>query len=127
MQHVNIEKAIHWLQVAWRDLYTEKIISCLQKCCFGQESINSITNDNEIDEEFESFLTQLRIDDDITVEDFVTFDDNLTTSTGQINTDLKDWQEQAREETIKEVVSDASTAIKHPLAPYCIRNTSTPR
>ena len=64
-------KAIHWLQVAWRDLYTEKIVSCLQKCGFGQESINNITNDNEMDKEFASLLTQLRIDDEITVEDFV--------------------------------------------------------
>ena len=41
--------------------------------------------------EFESLLTQLREDDEITVEDLVTLDDNLTTSTGQINTDLGDW------------------------------------
>ena len=26
-------------------------------CGFGQESVNSITNDHEIDEEFESLLT----------------------------------------------------------------------
>ena len=59
----------------------QTIINCFQKCGFGQESVNSITNDNEIDEEFESLLTQLREDDEITVEDFVTFDDNLATST----------------------------------------------
>ena len=57
----------------------------------GQESANSITNNHEIDEEFESLLTQLRENDEITVEDFVTFDDNLTISTGQSNTDLTDW------------------------------------
>ena len=39
-----------------------------------------------MDGEFESLLTQLREDGEITAEDFVTFDDNLTTSTGQINT-----------------------------------------
>ena len=60
----------------------QTIINCFQKCEFGQESVNSITNDNEIDKEFESLLTQLREDDEITVEDFVTFDDNLATSTG---------------------------------------------
>ena len=45
---------------------------------------------------------------EITVEDFVTFNDNLTTSTGQINTDLMDWQQQAWQEAIKEVVPDTS-------------------
>ena len=34
---------------------------------------------------------------------------HLTTSTGQINTGLIDWQQQAREETIKEVVLDTSS------------------
>ena len=109
IQDVNIAKATHWLKIAWRDISTETIINCFQKCWFGQESVNSITNENEIDEEFESLLTQLREDDEITVEDFVT-DDNLTTSTGLINTDLIDWQQQARQEAIKEVVSDTSIA-----------------
>ena len=60
IQDVSIAKAIHWLQVAWRDVSTETIINCFQKCGFGQESVNSITNDDEIDEEFESLFTQLR-------------------------------------------------------------------
>ena len=110
IQDLNIAKAIHWLQVAWRDVSTETIINCFQKCGFGQESVNIITNDNEIDEEFESLLTQLREDDEITVKDFVTFGDNLTTSTGQINTDLIDWRQQAREEAITEVAPDTSSA-----------------
>ena len=80
-QDVNIAKAIHWLQVAWRDISPETIINCFQKCGFGQESVNSITNDNEIDEECEILFTQFSEDDEITVEDFVTFDDNLTAST----------------------------------------------
>ena len=70
IQDVNIAKAIHWLQLAWRDVSTETIINCFQKCGFGQESVNSITNDDEIDEEFESLFTQLRRDDKIAVEDF---------------------------------------------------------
>ena len=52
---------------------TETIINCFQKSGFGQESVNSITNNNEIDEEFESLITKLREDDEITVEDFVNF------------------------------------------------------
>ena len=90
------------------DVSIETIINCFQKCGFGQESVNSITNDNEIDEEFESLLTQLWEYAQITVEDFVTFNDNLTISTGQINTDLMDWQQQAWQEAIKEVVPDTS-------------------
>ena len=110
IQDVNIAKAIHWLQVAWKDVSTETIINCFQKCGFRQESINSITNDNEIDEEFESLLIQFREDDQTTVDDFVTFDDNLPTSTGEVNMDLIDWRQQAREEAIKEVMPDISSA-----------------
>ena len=83
---------------------------CFQKCGFGIESVNSITNNSEIDEELESLPTQLHEDDKITVEDFVTFNDSLTTSTGQVNTDLIDWRQQAREQAIKEIVPDTSSA-----------------
>ena len=37
-----------------------------------------------------SLLTQLHEDEEITVEDFVTFDGNLIASAGQINTNLID-------------------------------------
>ena len=109
IQDVNMAKANHWLQVAWRDVSTETI-NCFQKCGFGQVPVNSVTNDNEIDEEFGSLITNLREDDEMNVEAFVTFNDNLTISTGQINTDLIDWLQQAREEAIKEVVPDTSSA-----------------
>ena len=56
----------------------------------------------------ESLLAQLREDDDITVEDFITSDDNLTTSIGQINTNKVDWRQQAREDAIQEVLPDIS-------------------
>ena len=56
IQDENIAKAIPWLQVAWRDLSTETIINCFHKCGFGQEAVNTITSDNEIDEEFGVFL-----------------------------------------------------------------------
>ena len=90
IQDVNVAKALHWSQVARRDVSTETLINCFQKCGFGQGFVNSITNDNVIDEEIKSLLTQLCEDDEITVEDFVIFD-NLTTSIDQINTELIHW------------------------------------
>lgn len=86
----------------------EVILHCFQKCGFKESEISCISEDSEIDEEFESLPTQLREDDDITVEDFISFDDNLTTSIGQINTDLIDWRQQAREEAIQQVLPDPS-------------------
>ena len=112
IKDVNIVKPIHWSQVAWRDVSTETIINCFQKYEFGQESVNNITNDNEKDEEFESLLTRLREDEKITFEDFVNLDDNLTTLAGQVNTDLTDWQQQAQEEAMKEVVQIPPVQVK---------------
>ena len=68
---------------------------------FGQEIYQQHTNDIEIDKEFESLITQLCEEGEITVEHFVAFDDNLTTSTCQKNTDLIGWRQQAREEALK--------------------------
>ena len=50
IKDVNIAKAFHWLQVAWKNISTETIINGFQIYGFEQESINSIHNDNEIDE-----------------------------------------------------------------------------
>ena len=91
IQDFNIAKAVHSLQLACRDESAETMINCFQKCGFGQEFVNSIINDNVIDEEFNRLFTQLSEDDEITVEDFLIFDDNLTTSTGQTNADLINW------------------------------------
>ena len=57
-----------------------------------------------------NLLTHLREDDEITVKNFVTFDDNLTTLTAQINNDLINWRQQAQEEAVKEVLPDTSSA-----------------
>ena len=101
-------QAIHWLQVAWKDISKEIILHCFQKCGFEKSECHSVSGEGEVDEELESLLAQLREDDDITVEDFITFDDNLTTSIGQINTDMVDWRQQAREDAIQEVLPDVS-------------------
>ena len=108
IKEVNIAQAIHWLQVAWKDISKETILHCFQKCGFGKSECHSVSGEGEVDEEFESLLAQLREDDDITVEAFITFDDNLTTSIGQINTDMVDWRQQAREDVIQEVSPDVS-------------------
>ena len=108
IKYVNIAQAIHWLQVAWKDISKETILPCFQKCGFEKSECHSVSGEGEVDEEFESLLAQLREDDDITVEDFITFDDNLTTSIGQINTDMVDWRQQAREDAIQEVLPDLS-------------------
>ena len=63
-----------------------------------QSTANSTCEDSEIDEQFATLLNQFRNYDDITIEDFITFNDNATTSPGQINTDLVEWREKAREE-----------------------------
>ena len=40
------------------------------------------------------------------MQDYLTFDDNLPTSVGQINTDLVDWRETVREEAIGNVLNE---------------------
>ena len=34
IKDVNIAQAIHWLQVAWKEIYKETILHCFQKCGF---------------------------------------------------------------------------------------------
>ena len=80
--------------------------SLLSKVWLQKYETNSICKDSEIDEEYATPFNQLRDDDDITVEDFITFDDNVTTSPDQINTYLVDWTEKSLKEAIEYVVSN---------------------
>ena len=92
---VNIVKGIYWLKVAWKNVWTDTIVHCFQNCGFKKSEANSTCKDSKIDEEFASLLNQLRDDDDITVKEFITFEDNVTTFSGQINTDLVNWREKS--------------------------------
>ena len=70
IQNVNIAKAIHWLQVAWKDVSTDTVVHCFQSCGIKKSEDKSTCKDREIDEEHAIHLNQLRDDDDITTEDF---------------------------------------------------------
>ena len=71
IQDVNIVKALHWMQMAWKDVSTNTIIHCFQKCGVKKSEANSTCKDCEIDGEFATLLNQLCDDDGITVEDFI--------------------------------------------------------
>ena len=101
IQDVNIAKTIHWLQVAWKYVSTDTVVHCFQNCCIKKSEAKSTCKDSKINEEFAILLNQLRHDDDIKVKDFITFDDNVTTSPVQINTNLVDWREKTWEEAKK--------------------------
>lgn len=53
----------------------------VSKMLLQKSEVNSTCKDSEIDEEFATLLNQLR-DDGITVEELITFDDNVTTFPG---------------------------------------------
>ena len=40
------------------------------------------------------------------MSNYLIFDDNLSTSVGQINTDLEDWRERAKEEAIRDILNE---------------------
>lgn len=56
IHEVIITKAIHWLQVVWKDVSTETIVPCYQKCNLEKPEPNSTCIDSKIDEEFATFL-----------------------------------------------------------------------
>ena len=72
INYANIAQKIHWLQVAWKDTSTGKIVHCFQKCGFKKSEAKRTCKNSKIDEEFVTLLNQLRDDDSITVEDFIT-------------------------------------------------------
>ena len=49
-------------------------------------------------------------DKDGTLSNYLMFDHNLSTSVGQINTDLEDWRERAKEEAIRDILIEQGAA-----------------
>ena len=68
------------------------------------KATRSTNLDIGIDEEFQSKFQQLSCSEDVSLEEFVGFDDNLVTSENEINSHLVDWCETSCQEAIKEVL-----------------------
>ena len=88
----------------WKDELTGAIVYCFQKYGFKRSKTNSTCKDNKIEKEFATLLNELGDDYSITVKDFITSENNVTTYPCQINTDLFDWREKAWEEAIEDVL-----------------------
>lgn len=79
--------------MAWKDVLTDTIVHCL-KCGFKKSEANNTCKYSEIDEKLATLLIQLRDNDDITLEDFIPFDYNVTTPPDQIKNhflERKSW------------------------------------
>ena len=97
IQNVTILRAIHWLQAS------EKAIQqCFRKC--GFKATHTTDLDNGIDEEFQSTFQHLSCSEDVSLKEFIGFDDNLVTLENEINNDLVDWGETSCDEAARKVL-----------------------
>ena len=101
IKEVDILKAIHWLQAAWKLVSAQTIANCFHKCGFPEAAIN-LAESAEVDEEFEELFKELTAGEDISMEEFITFDDNVPSGMGEIDINAIDWRVTVRIEAISE-------------------------
>ena len=80
---------------------SEKTIkNCFEKSSFGNPNVVA---DETVDHEFEELLQELS--SDVTVEEFLEFDDCVDTCEPEVNTSSVDWREELRAKCIQSVTN----------------------
>ena len=91
IKDVNILNVIEWIQTSWADVSEKTIKNCFEKCGFGNPNVVA---DETADHEFEELLQELS--SDVTVEEFLEFDDCVDRCEPEVNTSSVDWRENLR-------------------------------
>ena len=85
IKDVTILKVIEWIQTSWADVGKKTIKNCFEKCSFGNPNV---VVDDTVDHEFEELLRELS--SDVTVKEFLEFDDCVDTCEPEVNTSFVD-------------------------------------
>ena len=75
------------------------IKNCFEKCSFGNPNVG----DKVVDHEFEELLQEFT--SDVTVKEFLEFDDFVDTCEPEVNTSSLDWREELRAKCIQSVTN----------------------
>lgn len=96
--------AIRWLMNAWRDLPSETIVKCFQKCGF-QPPIATVSSDeeDELDKEFlELYAEFTGASSD--ANEFIDFDQNVPTCEEPVNIYSISWREELHKKCIASII-----------------------
>ena len=104
VQDVNILMAIWWVQRAWKDVTPSTVKRCFEKCGF-RESDDELMEDVDVDEEFSALVKELS--SDVSPDEYVDFDAELTTVEPEIKIDTLGWRQKARAECTDCVINSA--------------------
>ena len=97
---VTILKVIEWIRISWADVSEKTIKNCFEKCGFG--SLNVVA-DEMVDHKFKKLLQELS--SDVTVKEFLEFDDCVNTCEPEVNTPSVGWREELRAKCIQSVAN----------------------
>ena len=81
IKDVFILKVIEWIQTSWVDVSEMTTKNCFEKCSFSNPNVVA---DEKVDHEFEEPLQELS--SDVTVEEFLEFDNGVDTCELELNT-----------------------------------------
>ena len=100
INEINILKVTGWVKSAWREIASNTIKHCFEKCDFPTDDYVATAQDS--DEEFEMLFNE--ISENCSIDEYVEVDNTLATSE-KVDVSKIDWREKLRNECIKEVLN----------------------
>ena len=88
INEINILKVIGWVKSAWREVTSDTIKHCFEKCGFPTDDYVATAQDS--DEEFEMLFNE--ISENCSIDEYVEVDNTLATS-GEVDVSKIDWRE----------------------------------
>ena len=104
INEINILKVTGWVKSTWREVTSDTIKHCFQKCGFPINDYIATAQDSY--EEFEMLFNE--ISENCSIGEYVEVDNTLATSKG-VDVNKTDWQEKSQNECIKEVLNVETT------------------
>ena len=100
INEITILKVIGWVKSAWREVTTDTIKHCFEKCGFPTDDYVATAQDS--DEEFEMLFNE--ISENCSIDEYVEVDNTLATSE-EVDVSKIKWREKMRNECIEEVLN----------------------
>ena len=107
INEINILKVIGWVKSAWREVTSDTIKHCFEKCGFPTDDYVAIEQDS--DEEFEILFNEISEKCSICdIREYVEVDNTLA-SNEEVDVSKIDWREKLGNECIEEVLDVETT------------------
>ena len=106
-KEVDILQAITWVAASWKDVSETTVKICFAKCGIVQQVVEN--DESKLDDEFAELFKELTemngAENDFTAEEYIDFDNEISSFHPPINSEMVDWKAASIQECFNEYVN----------------------